>query len=244
MSTRLTPERYRELLKSDAERIAAVVDSADPTAHVEACPDWAIGDLVYHVGRVHEFWCFIASERLQVVDDDTHIPRGPDPDDADLGPWLVAGAERLAEALDADSATTMWSWTSQHDLAFAQRRMAQETAVHRWDAEHAVGRENPIAADLAADGIDEFFFLATAYPPTQGRERVRLRATDIGGVWVADVVDGIQVLTPGEGDADAELAGSASDLLLVLWRRLPVDAVTRSGSAEAVTSMLARAALG
>lgn len=238
MTTRLTPGRYRELLLGDAERIAAVVGSADPAARVEACPDWAIGDLVYHVGRVHEFWTFVARERPAVVDDDTVIPRGPDPDDADLGPWLLAGVHQLAGTFDADPATPMWTWTSQHDLAFVQRRMAQETAVHRWDAERSVGAETPIAQDLAVDGIDEFFFLATAAPPTVGRERVRLRATDTGDVWVADVVDGRQVLTTG--DADAELAGTASDLLLVLWRRLPPSAVDVTGDPAAVASMLAR----
>ena len=37
--------------------------------------------------------------------------------------------------------------------------MAQETAVHRWDAAHAVGQPDDIDAVVAADGIDEFLTL-------------------------------------------------------------------------------------
>jgi uncharacterized protein (TIGR03083 family) len=244
MGTRLPVDRYLDLLQADTERIAGILETADLTARVLACPDWSLADLGHHVREVHEFWTWIVREHVLAVDDDTAVPRAPRPADADLAQWLRSGAEELVRQLrDGDPSALVWTWTSQHELAFIQRRMPQETAVHRWDAELAAGDPQPIAADLAADGIDEFFFLASAYDPCEGHERVRLRTTDTGHRWVTDVVDGRQVLLAGDGPADAELAGSASDLLLVLWRRLPPDRVVLDGDRAAVESMLARAHL-
>ena len=62
----------------------------------------------------------------------------------------------------ADPATPVWTWATQKNIGFIQRRMCQETAVHRWDAEHAGGRDHSIEPGLAVDGIDEFldYFIA------------------------------------------------------------------------------------
>ena len=117
--------------------------------------------------------------------------------------------------------------------------------MHRWDAESVAGSPGPIASDLATDGIEEFFLLATGGDPTEGRERVRLRATDVGLAWVADIVDGRQVLSGSVGDeaAEAELVGSASDLLLVLWRRKRPAEVDIYGDPNSVGQFLDRADL-
>jgi uncharacterized protein (TIGR03083 family) len=246
MSTRLRLSRYLELLESDTERIASTCESADLASPVASCPGWTLGDLAEHVGGVHRFWHWVAREQPLDVGRDTDIPRSQPPPGPAIGQWLRDGlAEFIPLLRDGDPATPLWSWTSQHELAFIQRRMPQETAVHRWDAESVIGAPRPIAADLAADGIEEFFFLASAADPTEGRERVRLRATDAGHAWVADVVDGMQVLETSDGDdeVEAEIAGSASDLLLVLWRRKrPADAQI-SGNPNSVRRFLDRADL-
>ncbi len=73
----------------------------------------------------------------------------PDPD-TDWAPWLREGAEALIEALasvDPDAPT----WHPFPVATVARvwpRRQAQETAVHRWDAEAAVGTPSPIDAEL------------------------------------------------------------------------------------------------
>ena len=52
-----------------------------------------------------------------------------------------AGVEHLASTLAAaDPAAPVWTWARQKDAGFVIRHQAQETAVHRWDAEHAAGR--------------------------------------------------------------------------------------------------------
>ncbi len=52
----------------------------------------------------------------------------------------------------------MWTWSPQQDVAFVIRRVTQETAVHRVDAERAAGRDHRIDPELAADGVDEFLY--------------------------------------------------------------------------------------
>ena len=87
----------------------------------------------------------------------------------------------------------MWSWSAQKDVGFIQRRMAQESAVHRWDAELAVGAPNPIDADLAVDGVDEFLtlFLPAEEESLAGPiDRVRLETTDRDAGWTVTVGDG------------------------------------------------------
>jgi hypothetical protein len=71
--------------------------------------------------------------------------------------------------------------------AFWFRRMAHETAVHRWDAQLAVRLPEPLESKLAADTVAEA--LDTFLP--SGRQRsphnltglVHLTATDLGQEW-------------------------------------------------------------
>ncbi len=62
----------------------------------------------------------------------------------------------------------MWTWTgANQNVEWVRRRMAQETAVHRWDAAHAVGQPDDLDALVASDGIDEFL---TYFANTSGRQ--------------------------------------------------------------------------
>jgi uncharacterized protein (TIGR03083 family) len=233
-------DRYLELLRSDSERIADVAASSDLDARVASCPEWTLGDLVYHVGAVHRFWTWVAGERIQRIESDDDVPARPQPDDADLVDWFRNGSDALlATIASPDPSTPVWSWTAQHDMAFIQRRMPQETAVHRWDAESALGGSSPIDEALAADGVDEFFLLVRDnHEP--GDERVGLVATDSGDRWTAHVTADDIGIHKGMVDVSATLSGTASDLLLVLWRRLPLSALTVDGEAEVAERFLTR----
>src|SRR5205085_4835630 len=57
------------------------------------------------------------------------------------------------------------SWyTPDQTVGFWIRRMAQETVIHRIDAELGTGQQvAPIPADLAVDGIDELLKIFVAY---------------------------------------------------------------------------------
>ena len=116
--------------------------------------------------------------------------------------------------------------------------MSQETAVHRWDAQVAAGAAEPIEAGLAVDGVDEFleFFRAetTALTGT-----VHLHATDAEGEWLIALADGAITVERGHAKGDAAVRGAASDLLLLLWRRVPLDGLEVFGDAALARAFVA-----
>ena len=62
------------------------------------------------------------------------------PADDELAGVRTATAGRTADgARRADPRQPNWTWSSDHTAGFVIRRMAQETAVHRWDADDAAG---------------------------------------------------------------------------------------------------------
>lgn len=148
----------------------------------------------------------------------------------------------------ADPSTTVWTWwPPDQTVGFWFRRMAHETAVHRADAEAALGRIGPVAADLAIDGIDEALdlFLAPDLAPgsIEGPvETVHLHATDADGEWLVTIgPDGLGVAR-GHAKGDAAARGQASDLLLWLWGRLPSDVLEVFGDPAVVARLRAAAA--
>ena len=123
---------------------------------------------------------------------------------------------------------------------FWSRRVAHETAVHRWDAQAAAGAPEPVDVRLAVDGIQEMFDLLTARP---GHERVRgdgetihLHCTDTDGEWLVRLTPQGVAVTREHAKGDVAARGTASDLLLLLWGRVPPDRVEVFGDA----SLLAR----
>src|SRR5436305_1336165 len=112
--------------------------------------------------------------------------------------------------------------------ALSRRRKPHETAVHRWDAQSALGRPDPVTAPLAADGIAEVveLLLPLAVPePRTGHAlgTLHLHCTDTTGEWLLSMPDGRLEVTPGHAKGDAALRGEASELFLTCWGR-------RSGS--------------
>ena len=61
-------------------------------------------------------------------------------------------------------------------MGFVIRRMAQETAIHRWDAESAAGTVTPVESTLASDGIRTF----DAGRPTEVLASSRAGAVSLG----------------------------------------------------------------
>jgi uncharacterized protein (TIGR03083 family) len=133
---------------------------------------------------------------------------------------------------DADPAAPAWSWGTDGTAGFWARRMAHETAVHRWDAESATGNQTPIPAALAVDGIDERlenlvpsmeFNEAGAAVMTGAGESIHLHATDVDGEWLLRFTpDGFEFARE-HAKGDLAVRGAASDLLLVLIGRRGLD---------------------
>jgi uncharacterized protein (TIGR03083 family) len=166
------------------------------------------------------------------------VPDGRIPDDpARHAGWLHEGAERLIATVREAGADPVWAFTGLRPASFWARRMAHETAVHRADAEIAVGRAPDLAAELAADAIDEWLGIMSGLM-TDGTDDPRLSALPAGCSLhvhaTDDGLDGAGELTVyrtpagitmehGHAKGDVALRGPAAQILFVLVRRLPPD---------------------
>jgi uncharacterized protein (TIGR03083 family) len=234
----MEPKEYIAALRREGA-VLAIAAQGRLGAPVPSYPEWNVAELVWHMGNVHHFWREIVVRRLQ---DPEAVTRPPRPSDVDLLGWFSDGVEQTAAVLEeVDPTMAVWTWGPRQDVAFVQRRMAQETAVHRVDAQLAAGPPEPIEAMLAADGIDEFLTLFFApRADKDGGESVHLHATDAPGEWVVAVRDGTVSVEREHGKADAAVRGPASDLLLLLWHRVSPEAVEVLGDEAALERFLAR----
>ena len=108
--------------------------------------------------------------------------------------------------------------------------------MHRVDAESAAGTPTPLDAELAVDGIDEFL---TVFLPRLadnfgdvGDATVHVHCTDVEGEWLVARRDGEITVTAEHAKGDVAARGSASDLALFLWGRVPADALEVFGDAD------------
>lgn len=242
-------DRYLLAITANAATIGRAA-AARPDVPVPSCPQWRHRDLAFHVGSTMCVWA-------QVVHNASVDPPAPGagvppcPDDGDLDRFVRAGAAQLLDALRhvADDAPA-WNWWGDPTVRGIPRRAALEVAVHAWDATVTDGSPIRIDRELAADGIGEFFEVMmpfTGRPPTDLRGILRLDASDTRRTWLVDIDDvrlpavrpSADVGSAGDDVGDATMRGRAEDLLLVLWRRLPADAVNIAGDTELVRRFLA-----
>ncbi len=162
---------------------------------------------------------------------------GPPPADrAARLTWLVDASRDLARALaDAGPQAPVWNWTAGEQIAmFWFRRMAHETTVHRWDAESVVGSARPVPAHLAADGVEEILdiFLpeaAAGLQPGGLGGVLRLRCDDLARDWLVAAGPGGVTVGRVAGEEHAAVSGTASDLMMFAWNRLPPSALEVDG---------------
>ncbi len=227
-------------LDRDGAAFLASCQAAGLGTPVASCPGWNVSDLLWHLTEVHHFWRTVVDDRLDTWEGYEQPAR---PDDTALPQMFSHGLSELSSVLrSADPAGANWTWSSDRTAGFVIHRMAQETAVHRWDADDASGHPVPIEASLASDGIDEFLehFLDG---PSEGAQQwagsVHLHCTDVAGEWTVREGDDSFVVTREHAKGACALRGAASDLLLALWRRQPLSTVDVVGDADVAARFVA-----
>lgn len=238
-------------LRTEGPAFGAAIAEAPLDIRVPSCPEWTMTDLIHHLGSVYA-WVrgFVGSGSTE------RPPRLAVPEGLPTGPaaieWWRGEYDQLMALLDGlDPEAPAWNWAPQPKrAAFWHRRMAHETAVHRWDAQMAVAAGEPIEAKLAADGVSEV--LDTLLP--SGRRAVKqpwygvvqLVATDAGQEWYmrlrgagVALLDTSTILDSDDHHARAHVSGTASDLLLALWGRLRFDALDVAGDAQLLDGLRA-----
>jgi uncharacterized protein (TIGR03083 family) len=218
--------RYIEL-ESDA--FAATIDSPNLDRQVPGCPDWTLWWLVGHLGSVQRFWAETVRAGGEVPED----PPGLAVHEADaVASWYREQSRELLRALrETPWAARAWTWWGEPATVGAiARHQAQEAAVHRWDAQSAIGPAEPIETPVADDAVDEFLDILRRLDRVDGLpSAVRVHATDSGSDW-----------TVGPGEPAATLSATASDLLLFLYGRVRDRAVEIDGNRAAVDALLAQ----
>jgi uncharacterized protein (TIGR03083 family) len=232
-------------LRADGAGVLAAIGQAGAiTEPVPSCPDWTVGDLARHLGAVYRRTRLNAGSAGA---DESWGPvvvptEAPAADDEQVVAWYGAELAQINAFLDQlDPDLPTWNWAPQaRTAAFWFRRMAHETALHRWDAQLATGLAEPLEAKLAGDTVAEA--LDTFLPA--GRRRaasdeagmIQLTAADLGHTWTVRLwPEGVALLDTGtllDDDAHparAAASGSASDLALALWGRLAFDILDTAG---------------
>ncbi len=208
-------------------------------AEVPSCPGWSMTDLLEHLGRVHR-WVLAA---LASGPDDPMPSFPPRLDSSiDVADWFAEGAAELVGALSSvDLESVRPTFVGPRPAQWWLRRQVFENAVHRWDAQTALGPA-PDPIELAADGIDEWVMLRTSrsWSPGAGiAGSIHLHGTDGEGEWLFEFADESFAVSHGHHKGDAAVRGSLSDLCLLVWGRVSPDQLEVLGDGELVARFLA-----
>ena len=202
------------------------------------CPDWTLADLVEHLGGVQRFWAVVVSE----ADASGPPPREktdfPSPS-GDLIAWSAASTELLLDALrSAGPSSPAWAWWGASgaplNASAVARHQVQEAAVHARDAEETIGKPLPLPASVAVDGVAEFLSVPLAsLGPWPGRPvRIAFAASD-GPTHVVDLSSsGVAFDPPSAGSPALTVHGTAGELVLGLYNRIPLDSLQLEGDAS------------
>lgn len=103
----MEPRAHLEALRLESERFGRAA-RGPLDARVPSCPDWSLGDLVWHLGGVQWFWSEIVRTRATEREG---IAQPLDPPDDGLPSWFDDVSVGLVGVLEAaDPSMRVWSW--------------------------------------------------------------------------------------------------------------------------------------
>lgn len=242
----MSPERtafFLSCLQADSARLAEV-GRMGLAADVPSCPGWTVESVLRHTALVylHKVEIIRLGARPE--------PWPPELADRDALDLYDEARARVVAALEqAGPDVPTWTFSPEdHSTAFWFRRMAQETAVHRVDAELAHDVPTPIDRELALDGIDEVLGLMLGGPWWQEGDTAypvdaTVRVTAGGRSWTARLDAKTATVTEGAGgEVAAEIFGEPDTVLLWLWGRKGPEAIQTAGDDAVVTAFRGRLA--
>lgn len=248
--------RFLDCLEADYQRIREIVPG-HLDARVPTCPDWTVADLTRHLGEVYLHKVECMREGSQRESD------WPPPGLGDEDPVALldrAYADLVSELTTRNPGDPGGTWYAPDPtVGFWFRRMAQETVIHRIDAELGVGAQvAPIPEDLALDGIDELLKVFVAYSFSKWPEEFTdALANSPGRTYLINAAETAWTVTTSPAELAAEggpgtaftlpaasdavvVSGSPSSILRWVWNReTPGEPspVTIKGSTEALAEL-------
>jgi uncharacterized protein (TIGR03083 family) len=247
--------RYLECLAADHGDLRDAAASVELTVPVPTCPGWTMGDLVFHVAEVY-------LHKVTVMRTGQWPEQWPPPGQAHEAELPMLGrayGELIAEFRTRQPTDPTPTWYDPDEtVAFWIRRMAQETVVHRIDAELAAGLPvTPVPDDLAVDGVDEILKRFLGYDAEalarvegghlagdSGQDTITVLAGQTA--WTVRPSPHEVVVTDGPGENPRVVIQAAPDpMLRWLWGRAGDNTVRLTGEqawAGYLRRMLAAAA--
>ena len=221
---------------------AAVAAAPSLDVQVPTCPEWTLFDLVRHLGEGRRAWAatIAAGPAATAKATPEGAPAAPREREALLA-WLAASTQELLDALrEAGPDRGCWTWwgTSQspQTCGAVARHQLYEIAVHTYDAQLTVGAQEPLPDEVALDGVDEFLstICTTTIAWPHEPAAVDYHAAE-GRSWRNQLsADGAQAARlPAAGAAtaaDAAARGTANELVLALYGRIPLDSLKLDGN--------------
>lgn len=239
---------YLDCLAADYGALRAAAISAGLGAQVPGCPQWTVADLLEHVAVVYLHK--VAVLRAHAWPD----PWPPGFAEEDPAALLDRGYRELTAELASRPAgePALTFYQPDQTVRFWLRRMAQETLIHRIDAEQAAGGPiTPVPDDLGADGVDEVLkvFLvpeAAGWPDEfaalpgghlagdDGKDAIVVTVADASGSgmsWTVRPAPRSVAVTDGADitEVRATVSGTAGAVLRWMWGRAADTELTVTG---------------
>jgi uncharacterized protein (TIGR03083 family) len=241
---------HPDVIQRESRRI---IDAylANPDGHIPWSDRWRVGTVARHVAGTHHVVAQVIAGRPDADFGLFAALVSPEKNDPSFPDWFAQGtAQLLAELGSVEPGLACWNFHDGREgqVGFWARRMMHESIVHRWDAQMgAFGTADPIESDTAADGIDEFLEVFVDITRSQANSppgpNILIETGDSSASWTVGLSAGGRTVRRGTDDAEIQVRGNASDILLILWGRvaeLPdsVEVVGLVGDSTALAALL------
>jgi uncharacterized protein (TIGR03083 family) len=241
---------FEDLLRLIDERstafraVIAAAPSLDST--VPTCPDWTLFELAQHLGAGRRAWAATIDAGPDATAKSTGQNAQAPQEREILLSWLEESVQLMLNSLrQAGPTRGCWTWwgksQSPQTCGAVARHQLQEIAVHTYDAQLTVGAPQPIPTEVALDGVEEFLStigtttVAWPHPPAA----VDYHALE-GGSWRNEMSEqGARLTMPAdESPADTVVRGTASELVLAFYGRIPLDSLTIDGNRQLLDQLV------
>ncbi|MFD0027502.1 maleylpyruvate isomerase family mycothiol-dependent enzyme [Streptomyces sp. NPDC055059] len=252
MTTTLTfPVLLRMIDERSSAFRAAVASAPSLDVQVPTCPEWTLFDLAQHIGEGRRAWAAtVAAGPAPAKSVPEGAPAAPREREA-VPAWLAASTQELLDALrEAGPDRGCWTWwgasQSPQTCGAVARHQLQQIAVHTYDAQVTVGAPEPLPDEVALDGVEEFLSTCVATTSAWPHKPTAFDFHAIEGHSWRLTVDGVgarstrnsapgttPVAAAGQGPSTAGVSvrGTASELVLFVYDRIPADSLQIEGDA-------------
>ncbi|MEV7511517.1 maleylpyruvate isomerase family mycothiol-dependent enzyme [Streptomyces sp. NPDC091201] len=235
------PDVLRLIEERSAAFRAALASTPDLDVRVPTCPDWTLRELAQHLGDGRRRQAAVVTAGPGAEPPARTDPKGAPTAPRDRGAldaWLAASTESMLGALrEAGPDRGCWTWWGRSQApqtsGAVARHQVQELAVHTYDVQLAGGAAQALPAEVAVDGVEAFLttVAATSVPWPFEPATIDLHAAE-GRSWRLTLdAAGVRCdgLAGGAEPGDLVMRGTASDLVLYFYARLPMDDLENTG---------------